>query len=624
MCGITGAFAFNENGKAAFSNLDASIAALGLRGPDGNGSFVYDNVALGHTRLAILDTSEAANQPFYDATGRYTIIFNGEIYNFKEVKKELGEYTFRTTGDTEVLLYCYIKYGKECVNKLNGFFAFAVYDKEEKNLFIARDRMGIKPLLVYQDENKLLFASEMKALLAFGMPREIDRVSLWQYLQFNYIPAPNSIFKGVKKLLPGHYMMMKGEEATIEKYYEIPYEESPQKKEYETVKKELEDHLEASVQKRLISDVPLGAFLSGGIDSSVVVALASRHTQHLNTFSIGYKDEPLFDETGYAKLVADKFKTNHTVFSLTNDDLFANLHSVLDYIDEPFADSSALAVHILSMHTRKHVTVALSGDGADELFSGYNKHAAEFRSRYPSITELLVKLGTPLWKALPQSRNSKLGNLARQLSKFGEGMGLSADERYWQWASFYGQDDAKRLMKLQPDETEYLKRKSEILKYIKPNDFNSVLYTDLQMVLVNDMLVKVDSMSMANSLEVRVPFLDHNIVKYVMKLPVEYKIDRQARKRVLQDAFRNILPPELYHRPKHGFEVPLLKWFRSELKEMITSDLLESSYIKEQGVFNPNEVRGLLNRLYSNNPGDAATQVWNLIVFQNWYRKYID
>lgn len=622
MCGITGAFAFNESGKAAFSNLNACIASLGLRGPDGNGTFVQDNVALGHTRLAILDTSEVANQPLFDASGRYVIIFNGEIYNFKEVKQDLGEFTFKTTGDTEVLLYAYIKYGKECVKKFNGFFAFAIYDKEEKSLFIARDRMGIKPLLIYQDQDKLLFASEMKSLLAFGIPKEIDRVSLWQYLQFNYIPAPNSIFKGVKKLMPGHHIMVKGGEVKIEKYYEIPYESSPKKRDYEAVKKELEANLEASVQRRLISDVPLGAFLSGGIDSSVVVALASRHTQHLNTFSIGYKDEPLFDETSYAKLVAEKFKTNHTVFSLTNDDLFANLHSVLDYIDEPFADSSALAVHILSMHTRKHVTVALSGDGADELFSGYNKHAAEFRSRYPSTAELLVKMGTPVWKAMPQSRNSKLGNLARQLSKFGEGMGLSADERYWQWASFYGQEDAKRLMKLQPDEVEYLSRKKEILKHIKPNDFNSVLHTDLQMVLVNDMLVKVDIMSMANSLEVRVPFLDHNIVQYVMELPVEYKIDRQARKKVLQDAFRNILPEELYHRPKHGFEVPLLKWFRSELKEMITSDLLELSYIKEQGIFNPEEVQGLLNRLYSNSPGDAATQVWNLIVFQHWYRKY--
>lgn len=624
MCGITGAFVFNENSSAVFNKVSASIDTLCLRGPDGNGTFTHGNVALGHTRLAILDTSEQANQPMFDETGRYAIVFNGEIYNFQEIKEGLKEYNFKTTGDTEVLLYAYIKYGKACVEKLNGFFAFAVYDIETQTLFVARDRMGIKPLFYHQNNEKLLFASEMKALLAYGVQKEIDTTSLWQYLQFNYIPAPHSIFKGVKKLLPGHHLTVSGGEVKIEKYYEIPYEPSPEKRDYEAVKKELEAQLEASVQKRLISDVPLGAFLSGGIDSSVVVALASRHTQHLNTFSIGYKDEPMFDETSYAKLVADKFKTNHTVFSLTNDDLFANLHSMLDYIDEPFADSSALAVHILSMHTRKHVTVALSGDGADELFSGYNKHSAEFRARYPSAAESMVKMGTPLWNALPQSRNSKLGNLARQLSKFGEGMGLEADERYWQWASFYGENDAMRLMRVQPNDREYQSRKKEILKHIKPDDFNTVLQTDLHMVLVNDMLVKVDLMSMANSLEVRVPFLDHNIVNYVTTLPVEYKIDRQARKKVLQDTFRNILPTELYHRPKHGFEVPLLKWFRSELKEMITSDLLEPTYVKEQGIFNPEEVQGLLNRLYSNNPGDAATQIWNLIVFQHWYRRYCD
>lgn len=624
MCGITGAYAFNDEGRKAFQHLDASIKTLDYRGPDGHGSFLHENIAFGQTRLRIIDTTKAADQPMFDATGRYAIIFNGEIYNYRELKKDLGEYSFQNASDTEVLLYGYIKYGPECVNRLNGFFAFAIYDKEEGSVFIARDRMGIKPLFIFQDDEKLLFSSEMKALLAFNTPKEIDRVSLWQYLQFNYIPAPNSIFKGVRKLMPGHYLMIKGGIVEEHQYYQIPYILNPETQDYSPAKDKLIDLLEESVQKRLIADVPLGAFLSGGIDSSVVVALASRHTEKLNTFSIGYKDEPLYDETNYANLVADKFKTNHTVFSLTNDDLFANLFQVLDYIDEPFADSSALAVHILSMHTRKHVTVALSGDGADELFSGYNKHAAEFRARYPSTTETLVKLGAPVWGMLPKSRNSKLGNIVRQLDKFGGGMNLAADERYWQWASFFGQEDAKRLLKLQPEETEYLKRKQQILRAIKPNDFNSVLYTDLQMVLTNDMLVKVDMMSMANSLEVRVPFLDHNVVNYVMGLPVEHKIDRTARKKILQDAFRNILPEELYHRPKHGFEVPLLKWFNKELKDLIHNDLLDSSYVKEQDVFNEKEIQNLLNKLASNDPGDAPIQIWNLIVFQSWWRKYME
>jgi len=419
MCGITGAYAFNEKGKSVSQKLDASVKTLSLRGPDGHGTFLHENVALGHSRLKIIDTSDQANQPMFDESGRYAIVFNGEIYNYRELKKELSEFTFKTSSDTEALLYSYIKYGSACLNKLNGFWAFAIYDKMEQSLFLARDRMGIKPLLFYRDEDKIIFGSEMKALTAFGIQKEIDRTSLWQYLQFNYIPAPYSIFQNVQKLMPGHFMFIKNDEFEIKQFYEIPY---PEKAEisYENAQVKLEKLLDESVRKRLIADVPLGSFLSGGIDSSVVVALASRHTQKLNTFSIGYKDEPMFDETRYANLVAEKFKTNHTVFPLSNDDLYANLRQALNYIDEPFADSSALAVHILSMHTRKHVTVALSGDGADELFSGYNKHSAEFLARNPSIKERMVEAGNPIWKALPKSRNSKLENLARQLEKFGK------------------------------------------------------------------------------------------------------------------------------------------------------------------------------------------------------------
>jgi asparagine synthase (glutamine-hydrolysing) len=348
MCGITGVYAFSEIGRDYLDKIKASTDAIQKRGPDSQGHFYYDKCALGHRRLAILDLTADGAQPMTDESGRYTIVFNGEIFNFPDLKKKLIDkgYTFFSATDTEVLLKLYITEGKDFLKRLNGFFVFGIYDKEEDSLFIARDRMGVKPLLIYKDEDKLIFASEMKALLAFGISRKIDYTSLYQYLQFNYIPGPASIFKGVKKLEPGHYLFIRKNRVVKKAWYRIPYDKKKAKKNplsYEQQQKELVTLMDQAVQRRLISDVPLGAFLSGGIDSSVIVALASRHTRQLNTFSIGYKDEPFFDETRYARLVADKYNTNHTVFSLTNQDLYDHLFDVLEYTDEPFADSSALA-----------------------------------------------------------------------------------------------------------------------------------------------------------------------------------------------------------------------------------------------------------------------------------------
>ena len=410
-----------------------------------------------------------------------------------------------------------------------------------------------------------------------------------------------------------------------EQYYGI--KKSSTALNYEEQQGQLFALMDQSVQRRLVSDVPLGTFLSGGIDSSVVSALAARHTKHLKTFSIGFKDEPLFDETRYANLVARKIGSDHTVFSLTTDDLYNNLHDVLDYLDEPFADSSALNVHILSRYTREHVTVALSGDGADELFGGYNKHAAELKIREGGLAASLIAMLDPLWSLMPQSRNSGIGNKARQLKKFSEGMKFSAKERYWNWAGYATEKQCGALLKGNLlDSFDHLKdysaRKDEILRFIHENgDLNEVFQTDMELVLVNDMLMKVDLMSMANSLEVRTPFLDYTVVDFAFSLPVESKIDRHGRKKIVRDAFRKLLPAELYSRGKQGFEVPLLKWFRTELKSMITGDLLSEKLVAEQGIFNFEEIQKLLDRLYSSSPGDAVARVWGLIVFQYWWKK---
>ncbi|GAA4303712.1 asparagine synthase (glutamine-hydrolyzing) [Nibribacter koreensis] len=634
MCGISGIYAFTEEGRKAIGRLPHTTDALQQRGPDSQGHFIHENVGLGHRRLSIIDVSDVACQPMVDEAERYTIVFNGEIFNFQELRQQLiaQGYSFFSQSDTEVLLKLYIQQGPEFLKKLNGFFAFAIYDKEEETLFVARDRMGVKPLLMFQDEDKLVFASEMKSILEFGIPRKLDYVSLYEYLQLNYIPAPASIFKGVKKLMPGHYMRVGRKGKTeIKRWYKIPYDEEKANNNplsYEAQQKKLVDLMDGAVQRRMISDVPLGAFLSGGIDSSVIVALASRHTQHLNTFSIGYKDEPFFDETKYAKLVADKYKTNHTVFSLTNNDLYEHLFRALDYIDEPFADSSALAVNILSHHTRQNVTVALSGDGADELFAGYNKHMAEYKVRQGGFVAETVAALLPLWEMMPKSRSSALGNKVRQFQRFGEGMNLSAKDRYWRWASFATEDDAKSLLSGKVKRTlskdVYKKRRQKILSHLsQKGDINEVLLTDMNLVLPNDMLTKVDLMSMANSLEVRTPFLDYKVVNFAFSIPQSSKIDGGMKKKIVQDAFRGMLPPELYKRPKHGFEVPLLKWFQNELRPMIVDDLLSDAFIESQSIFNLKEIQRLKAQLFSSNPGDIHARIWALVVFQYWWKKWM-
>jgi asparagine synthase (glutamine-hydrolysing) len=630
LCGITGIFAFNLVGKLNKINVTAATNALARRGPDFEDIHIEEWVCLGHRRLSILDTSEAGNQPMWDTTGRYAIVHNGEIFNFRELRSELeGKgVSFRSHSDTEVLLHLYIREGENCLGRLNGFFAFCIYDKAERSLFIARDRFGIKPLLYLMDEDKFLFASEMKALIAYGIPKGLDADSILTYLQLNYIPAPHTIFKAVKKLEPGHFLRVRERSLEVKRYYEIPFDREVAARNpmsYEEACNQLSRLMETSVQRRLVSDVPLGAFLSGGIDSSVVSALAVRHKPDLHTFSIGYRDYPYFDETAFARKVAAHLKTEHTVFSLSRDDLFAHYQSVLNYTDEPFADSSALPVYILSRETRKHATVALSGDGADELFGGYNKHTAFLQSLEPGGREKLVGGLHYLWKALPRSRQSPVSNAARQLLRFSEGMRLTPRERYWRWAGFASQAQATQLLHpaLREQLAEQEVRKSGAIKYLSDRpDMNEVLRNDVHLVLSGDMLAKVDMMSMANGLEVRVPFLDYNVVNFAFSLPAQFKIERTLRKRIVQDAFRGLLPAELYDRPKKGFEVPLLPWLRSHLKPLITKELLADDFIVAQGIFDLKEIRKLRRRLFWFSPGDIHARIWGLVAFQWWWRKF--
>lgn len=606
---------------------------LEKRGPDFQDIYIDEWVGLGHRRLSIIDTRSIANQPMWDETKQYCIVFNGEIFNYRELRKKLTDkgVSFFSDSDTEVLLKLFIHEKERAFDQLNGFFAFCIYDVRNQTFHLARDRYGVKPLLYCIDEDKFIFASEMKSVLQYGIEKSLDFNSLYLYLQLNYIPGPDSIFGNVKKVPPGHYVTVVRGKIDIQSYYKIPYDKTKVANNnitYDQAQATLKNLLEESVKKRLVSDVPIGAFLSGGIDSSVICSIAARHQSDFHTFSIGYRDEKFFDETHYASAVAKKIGSKHTVFSLTNADLYTHVFDILNYIDEPFADSSAIAVYILSKETRKHATVALSGDGADELLAGYNKHAAFHRINHPSMSDKLALSFAPLLSGLPQSRNDGFSNKVRQLMRFREGISLSAQDRYWRWASFADKDQA--LQMLHPDLRvnhylrEYVGRRKAILQHIpEKEDINDVLLTDMNLVLQNDMLAKVDLMSMANSLEVRTPFLDYEVVNFIFSLPSSFKINNKIRKRILQDAFRDVLPAELYNRPKKGFEVPLLKWLRTDMKSLITDDLLSRKMIEDQGIFFYPEVEKLTKQLFSSSPGDVHARIWGLVVFQWWWKKHM-
>ncbi|WP_420316476.1 asparagine synthase (glutamine-hydrolyzing) [Ekhidna sp.] len=617
MCGITGYKNFG-NDCGLSQSLKKATSVLDKRGPDNLATFTHESVGLGHTRLSIIDTSVKGNQPMSDKSGRYTLVFNGEIYNYQELASEL-KVDFQSSSDTEVLLYLLIQQGEQCLPKLNGFFAFAFYDKETQSLMLARDRMGIKPLHYYQNDNFFAFGSELKALMQYPFERTIDQNSLYWYLRLTYLPHDKSMLRGVKKLLPGHSIIIQGKDIEIKPFWKLEKSDFFQGH-YEKAKQTILQLLERSVEHRMVADVPLGSFLSGGTDSSAVVSMASKFNPNLHTFSIGYRDHNFFDETNFAELVANKFKTNHTTFSLTNDDLINSLDGVLNYIDEPFADSSAIPTFILSQHVSQHIKVALSGDGADELFGGYYKHLAFQRSGEQTMPNSIITWLAPILKSLPSSRSSTVGNYTRRAAKYAQLMQMKSNDKYWHLASF--NLSANELM-ADPLKEETV---NELINHLQQEDdfgLNEFLDMDLRVVLPGDMLTKVDLMSMANSLEVRVPFLDKDLVAFARSLPAHFKIDKNRRKTVLQDAFEYILPKELHHRSKKGFEVPMLSWMRNELKSSVEEVVFDKDFLENQQIFNPTRVMDLKQKLFSQNPGDVHSTLWTLYVFQRWYKDYL-
>ncbi|MBK8227401.1 MAG: asparagine synthase (glutamine-hydrolyzing) [Flavobacteriales bacterium] len=620
MCGIAGSYQFGSGPVQSEDRISDALRCLAHRGPDDEGVHRSGRTVLGHRRLSVIDTSPAAHQPFTDEGGRFTIAFNGEAFNYQELRAELEAHghRFRSQSDTEVVLRLFALKGEGFLHDLNGFFALAIHDAVKDELLIARDRFGEKPLWYCEQDGRLLFASELRALEALGAKGELDPHSLHQYFTFHYIPAPWSVLKGARKLKPGELIRVSARGVERSRWYDV-VGAAKRTRTSSDPRGRLRELLDESVRLRLNSDVPIGAFLSGGLDSSIVSALAARHRTGLRTFSIGYADAPYFDETRFAEEAARHIGTDHTSIRLSTDDLAAGYTDFLACVDEPFADSSALPAFILAREARKHVTVALSGDGADELFGGYRKHQAQLRLAEPQGPDKAVIALGPLWRLLPKSRNNRISDSFRKLDRFAKNAGGSAEQLWLDLAGQDPDDDAGRLVPQPGSPLALRERESQLSRGVKSlHGFNGYLLADLETVLPNDMLHKVDLTSMAHGLEVRAPFLDHRVVEIAFSMPAEMKLRRGAGKAILREAFGAMLPPSIVARRKQGFEVPLRDLLLGPLPGL-QEELLREELVHAAGL-DPRGAAAVRRRLRSSFPGDAQATVHALLVYMTWWK----
>ena len=620
MCGITGSFQLDTGQPVTGERIGPALQSLAHRGPDDEGRYVQGRAVLGHRRLSIIDTSDAGHQPFTDEDGRHTIVFNGEVFNFQELRAglEADGHRFRSGTDTEVVLRLYTLKGPDFLHELNGFFALAIHDAEKDTLFLARDRFGVKPLQWAKADGRFLFGSELRALLALGANRDLDRESLRQFFTYLFIPAPNSVLLDAHKLRPGHSLTVDAHGVQEQRWYDLVKASSKVVRPADPQKK-LRELLDDAVRLRLISDVPVGAFLSGGVDSSIVSALAARHHKALHTFSIGYADDPFFDETSYAEEVAQHIGSEHSTFKLDREELADGYMRFLKVLDEPFADSSAIPSFLLCERTRRQVTVALSGDGADEIFGGYRKHQAELRWRDPGAAEKAVALLAPLWRVLPRGRNSPLHDRVRQLDRFAQMSSTDAGHRFLQLAAFIPPEEAQALVPGANDPDE-LKTRGALLMdaFEQMPGMNGVLLADVASTLPNDMLYKVDLTSMAHGLEVRTPFLDPRVVELAFSLSPEEKLRKGSGKHILRETFRDLVPASVMSRSKKGFEVPLLALLRGPLQPLV-DELLTPELVTEAGLDNE-RVAMAVRQLRSTNTGHSQATVHALIVYVSWWK----
>lgn len=625
MCGIAGKLNFHFAQPVTQGTVARMCAVMRHRGPDDQGIYLDNNFGMGMRRLSIIDLS-TGKQPIRNEDGSIWTVLNGEIYNFLELRRLLQQkgHKFYTQTDTEVIVHLYEEHGEKFVDHLTGMFAIAVWDKRNRKLILARDRLGIKPLYYAADSNRVIFGSELKTILENDIDREIDLQALHDYLSFNYVPGPRTMFANIRSLPAGHLLTCTGRKVAITRYWELQYpkvSDDDRMRSDESYCEELYDLLSATVKQHLISDVPLGVFLSGGIDSSSLVALMRKvSSQRIRTFSIGFKEQS-YNELAYASAVAKKFGTEHHEL-IVSPNIADLLPDLVRYFDEPFADSSAIPVYYVSKLAREHVKVALSGEGGDEVFAGYQTYAAyrlaELYKRLPR--SLAATIIPAIVKLLPVSHNKV--SFDYKAKRFINGALLPpADGHYWWKVIFTEAAKAELYAERTNDFADPLRLYREMYdRCPAPDPVTRLQHIDLKIYLPSDILVKADRMSMANSLEARVPFLDHRVVEYAAALPAGLKLRGLTKKYILKRAMSRDLPAKVLHGKKRGFNVPIPSWLNHELRDLV-HEVLGPERLKDVGFFNPEVVASMVSE-HELKRVDYSRNIWCLLIFMLWHEEY--
>lgn len=632
MCGIAGWINLDtgKSNNGADTVLHSMCETIVHRGPDSEGLWIDDQAALGMRRLSIIDL-KTGDQPVFNCDRSVIVMMNGELYNYREIREDLEKrgHKFVTHSDTEILPHLYEEYGDALVDHVNGMFAFSLWDTRSKKLIIARDRFGEKPLYYGVFDRKLIWASEPKAMLAHPLVNaELNLNALRHYVSFDYVPAPMSIYKGVSKLPAAHTLIVENGEIRTRRYWDLQWDgdvpAKPRRRKEEKAE-ELRELLSDAVRMRLVSDVPLGILLSGGIDSSTVAAFATHHaTERVKTFSIGFEEDS-FDESKYARQVAKHLNTEHyedKLSAATAGDLIGEIGT---WLDEPMSDGSLIPTYLLARFVRKHVTVALGGDGGDELFAGYPMYYAHgVAAKYKAIPAFLRSvLIEPIVNALPVSTNNL--SFDYKAKRFVRAAKFDDVERHHSWFGSFSREQHKQLFThdvLAATDADIYRGVRELVGVSDAkNVVERMQYADINYYLAEDILTKVDRAAMAVSLETRAPFLDPRVGQFAASIPVEYKLQGKAGKVILKEAMKGLLPHEILHRPKKGFGIPIAQWLKGRLNPLM-HDMLRSDRLKAQGLFEPDYVQRLIKE-HESGAASHHKELWTLLVFQLWLDNFL-
>lgn len=622
MCGICGIVYFDRERRVEESLLRSMCAVMRHRGPDGEGILAHQNFGIGMRRLSIIDL-QTGDQPIYNEDRTICIVFNGEIFNYPDLRKELSAkgHRFYTNADTEAIVHLYEDYKEKCVDFLNGQFAFAVLELNARSIFLARDRLGIKPLYYALTKDGFIFGSEIKCILESGVDRQVNINALNDYLTYQYVPSPKSMFRGIYKLPPAHYVAVSEGKLEIKRYWDVSYTNVEHKSEEYFVDRIL-DIVRSSVKMQLMSDVPLGAFLSGGMDSSALVCIMKEFMSGpVKTFSMGF-DVESFNELPFARIIAKKFGTDHYEKIVKAPNVYELLPKLTWHYDEPFADSSMIPTYMVSQMARERVTVALAGDGGDELFGGYERYLADKLMNYYRLIPAFLRNNffSIIADYIPEK--NKQNDTGRRIKRFIKWASLPRDERYISWMTIIHNDLKEKLFlyKGLDNSINYLKK---IFERADGGDFLSkITYVDTMSYIPEDLLTKTDRASMANSLEVRVPILDHRLVEFSATIPADMKVRGMQKKYILRKAFSRFLPKEIINKKKQGFGVPIGHWMRKGLISLFR-DVLLNEKARQRGYFDSRIVETLIEA-HAKGKRDYYHPLWILLIFELWHQRFID